>query len=1532
MAGDFCRSDVSARPSKSSHSSDEVVVDSPQFNDSVGPVSKGLPDLHSVSSSGISFLNVIQSVLQVSAVAHVGLKQFLQLSMQPQSRSVHGARCDSDMWPCPIPQWCWAGPKNLSPKRRRRRRFHQIRSQVLQHVIGVLNWESLGHPLKPPARACIGNCFSDHQWLMICRLERLVDHFLRAEPVSAKSLGRSFEKFSTMLAFAKELPECREVDLFNLVQEVAKDLDPYQSKPPTTCRDQDDRDRHKDCCHDAPVSKLSMSVAKPVIASRIKWEHSPAFDPIPFFKDQIVRDAFVNPDSVKLPSHQWVVKAKGRVHCSRAELLKLAEKWDSKGACRIFRVDEINLDEAVGLFGVPKDAEFDRMILNPQVVNGRMKSFSHYTKQLAPGSLFTLIRLPPELAFRINADDLAEMYYTIKVPDSRAKRNSIGVIFDASALSHLSCFDPSKHRGPCVVALGALAMGDSWAVEFAQQAHHNVLRFLAGSMLEHQRVAYRRAFPRGLFLEWLSIDDHIGVQIVTWDQLKNCTPLRDSEVFSRAESAYKQVGLVQHPKKKQRGVTQGTFLGAEVDGRTGFVSSPRTRIAVLMLCTVVVARKGITSPRLLSSILGCWIHVLMFRRPVLSILSHVFSEGKSCKQDELFCLSQISRNELLAICLLGPVCTTDLRVDVAPFIYCTDASPHGAGICVCPEDRVVVEELWRHSEQRGYYTRLLNPAASVLSEMGLDHIEENLPDTNASPLDEQLRIPAPLAEGFVYDCIELFRGEGNWSLAHEAIGLRVHPGIDVKSRGISFGDFLDNAVFHLLISLALRGVVRDWHAGTPCRTYGTLRRPRIRSKLQPSGFNIADPLTREQTLLAIRTAFLMNLVISRGCFFSIEQPGSSVMFYLAIFKRLVMQGCVITKFCFCSFGSPFKKPSKWLHNKPWLLELEGKCSWESTRQHFIIEGSFTKSSVVTFDEMCQPSAEAVYGRLPKPGEAVAAFSGSYPKPLCSQMAAGSLHSMSDTVPVVPVSAKLLSMQRVGIDIPMDPSIKSQPLADYRPFHEDPVWVEELSDSLDFKELLRYRFKKTGHINVLECRVHKTWLKHCAKHHPDSRTVALLDSRVTLGATSKGRSSSRALCRVLRGSLAYILGGGLYPGGIHIGSKKNRSDPPSRNRRVDPPSKDSPRWLEDLRSGDYGRFDRVLVASQFTRNAQLWLRFLLLLAGDIEPNPGPNAKKRVPRGPLDLTVGFAPATSHRMNACLGEFSIWLQQELNIKLEQLSWDFVAAPLALRAYGMQLFQEGAPRYLFVYTLTGFQDLFPHMRNHLTSAWQVDRKWQQFEPGECRPVVSAPITQAITSLCLLWGWHRWLGVTLLGFLGMLHPSEFVGLTRRDLLLPADSLMSDDVCYIHIRNPKTARFARRQHCKIDDVVSLRYLEKVFGHLEPSVLLFGGGIHAYRRRWNAVLSRLNVPCGMKQRGATPSVLRGSGATFMYLQCEDLCRIQWRGRWSQLRTVEHYIQEVAAQTLLHTLSPLAKEQIKLMSSAAPILIDLFLKSVDAVKVL
>ena len=55
-------------------------------------------------------------------------------------------------------------------------------------------------------------------------------------------------------------------------------------------------------------------------------------------------------------------------------------------------------------------------------------------------------------------------------------------------------------------------MGDGLAVEIAQQSHFNLLPQLGDCMKEHEVVAYRRPIPRGPFYEFLTVDDHIGLQ------------------------------------------------------------------------------------------------------------------------------------------------------------------------------------------------------------------------------------------------------------------------------------------------------------------------------------------------------------------------------------------------------------------------------------------------------------------------------------------------------------------------------------------------------------------------------------------------------------------------------------------------------------------------------------------------------------------------------------------------------------------------------------------------------------------------------------------------------------------------------------------------------------------------------------------------------------------------------------------------------------------------------------------------------------
>lgn len=62
----------------------------------------------------------------------------------------------------------------------------------------------------------------------------------------------------------------------------------------------------------------------------------------------------------------------------------------------------------------------------------------------------------------------------------------------------------------------------------------------------------------------------------------------------------------------------------------------------------------------------------------------------------------------------------------------------------------------------------------------------------------------------------------------------------------------------------------------------------------------------------------------------------------------------------------------------------------------------------------------------------------------------------------------------------------------------------------------------------------------------------------------------------------------------------------------------------------------------------------------------------------------------------------------------------------------------------------------------------------------------------------------------GALHPAEFISLRRKDLMLPAVTGFVTEAIYVSLRNPKTARFARRQRVKISDPDVIRFVVQFF--------------------------------------------------------------------------------------------------------------------------
>ena len=157
---------------------------------------------------------------------------------------------------------------------------------------------------------------------------------------------------------------------------------------------------------------LATTVTMEIVSDRIKWKLGPPFDPLPFPSDPVVHSAYQQPDVLRLLKSDGPWMARAQVHCKRSELLQLAQKWDSLGARRLIPCDNVRREEAVGLFAVSKDQQYDRLIVNPAVINSRQLSYTNFTKTLAPGALVCLLRLAAHENLVISSDDLCEFYYT----------------------------------------------------------------------------------------------------------------------------------------------------------------------------------------------------------------------------------------------------------------------------------------------------------------------------------------------------------------------------------------------------------------------------------------------------------------------------------------------------------------------------------------------------------------------------------------------------------------------------------------------------------------------------------------------------------------------------------------------------------------------------------------------------------------------------------------------------------------------------------------------------------------------------------------------------------------------------------------------------------------------------------------------------------------------------------------------------------------------------------------------------------------
>lgn len=91
------------------------------------------------------------------------------------------------------------------------------------------------------------------------------------------------------------------------------------------------------------------------------------------------------------------------------------------------------------------------------------------------------------------------------------------------------------------------------------------------------------------------------------------------------------------------------------------------------------------------------------------------------------------------------------------------------------------------------------------------------------------------------------------------------------------------------------------------------------------------------------------------------------------------------------------------------------------------------------------------------------------------MASGSLAARKKPAGRISFEKRLESFKLVNLEDGYSiPWPSEEPPYAPREWHQDPEWITELCETLPFPEMFRYKFARSGHINVNEARTYKTW--------------------------------------------------------------------------------------------------------------------------------------------------------------------------------------------------------------------------------------------------------------------------------------------------------------------------------------------------------------------------------------------------------------------------------------------------------------------------
>jgi hypothetical protein len=649
-------------------------------------------------------------------------------------------------------------------------------------------------------------------------------------------------------------------------------------------------------------------------------------------------------------------------------------------------------------------------------------------------------------------------------------------------------------------------------------AHERILEDTGIAFPPESQVRGRAPFPRARHVEAIVVDDRVSLTAVPAGARK--LPAVAERSFREGGKALLEAGLGVHPDKGVRNAKHAAPLGIEIDGVRGLAGAERLRRHHLNLISLGVCSQGQWSAAARRQLTSSWAFCLEARRPMLCLLDGLYRELGTVDplvEPVVVQLSSSAASELSLLIALSPLMCADLRLPHSDVIVATDASEEGLAGCLAPVSPALHSECWRVRDRRGRPTRL-EPEAS-----GPEARRRSLRRSAYGVLDEDPDFPESGQVGpdrvliETFDFIEVCCGPRHpLSDAMARAGLRVGPHIDVLLHPM--WDLACPRLLEWLIFLISHDRVWYVHLAPPCTTFSIARKPALRSAALPAGFRRSEPRTRAGNLALLRCAALASCVrrlSKRHC--TLEHPASAFSWQWPLVRAQFER---VLRYDVCEFQlaalAPHLAAAKLCGDERAFADehriVRKRSRWGCVRAPFMDTIARTCTGC-----HCHTSVETAW-KSPE-----------YDRHLCAAWARAA--AAARAVDPDPLAQEDLALA----DRSARPRLER-------------LLYNEVAYAADWAELF-VAPARDEHINVGEMRAVGRALRECAEHRPRRRQMFMVDSKVSAGAFSKGRSASKPLNEVLRAALPDILGGCITPGYGFFPTRLNPPDDLTRSREL-----------------------------------------------------------------------------------------------------------------------------------------------------------------------------------------------------------------------------------------------------------------------------------------------------------------------------------------------------------------------------------------------